>query len=114
MSWHLYLRDDGDIPLRGIFHKITDLFLCVIPSVGLSVVDSRSQRAYDGLFPPLSFLCQQRVFLYLQTPTLILGKVPMEPVHLVQRHQVDVPFQEVDVEVMQAAVQMHSTITEPR
>ena len=43
----------------------------------------------DGLRTLRTNLCEQRILLYLDAPSLVVSKVPMEAVDVVQREHVD-------------------------
>ena len=45
--------------------------------------------ADDGLVALGTNLGEQRIFLYLDAPSLVVGEMPMEAVDIVQREHVD-------------------------
>ena len=93
-------------------YEVAHFFLAVEAAVGLAVIDAGAERTHHGLFTPLAFLGQERVFLDFEPPALVFGQMPVEAVDLVEGHQVDVALQEGNVEEMQAAVEVHSAVGE--
>ena len=112
MARNLYFGDDGYVTVGGILDEGLDFFLSIVASVRLAVIYSRSERPHYGLLAPLPLLCKQGIFLDLDAPALVFSKVPVETVHLMQGHEVDVALEERNVEEVQAAVQMHAPVGE--
>ena len=67
-----------------------------------------------GAITPSPNLSEFRVFLYLNTPALVVGEMDMKPVDVMQRQHVKVFFNLVNCEEMTAHVEMHATICEAR
>ena len=83
MPRHFNLGHDSDIPLCGIGHDVLHLDLRVKTTIGFAVCFVVPIMTNHGLLTHRGFLCEQRIFLYLNPPTLIFGKVPMENIELV-------------------------------
>ena len=77
----LNLGHYGDEALLCILHNLLYLLLCVVAAIGDAV--ESLVVACRGLLAQASNLGEQRVFLYLYAPALVLGQVPVETVHLV-------------------------------
>ena len=58
--------------------------------------------------------CQTRVFLHFKTPSLVIGKMPVEAVHLVIRHYIEHTFYLLNTEVMTAYIKHKTAILEAR
>ena len=112
VAGHVDLGDYGDVSLRGVAHDLTRLVLCVVASVGNTVIDSRvaPQHGHAALGAHLG---QPRVFLDFDAPALVVGDVPVEGVHIMESHQVDILLHEAQGEVVARAVEHHAAIAEP-
>ena len=66
-----------------ILHNLLCLFLCIETTIGLSVINIRVMP-HDCTCAFGANLCQFWVLLYLKTPPLIIGKMPMEDIHVVK------------------------------
>ena len=85
MAGKLNLRYNLDVALGCICYNLAALLLCVeVGAVRLACVVA----AIYAVGNPVVVACsadtrQKRVFLYLDTPALVIGQVPVEAVHLV-------------------------------
>ena len=70
--------------------------------------------ADDSLFSPGTHLSQPWIPLYLHSPSLVLSQMPVQHIHIVQRHHVDVSLDLIDSEKMTAHIKVGATITECR
>ena len=92
MPRHFYFGDYIDIFACSISYYFFYLFLCVISSVFYSVEYLRIVHIiiiYQCLFAFGTDLCQFRIFLDFDSPSLIVRQMPVENVHLVHCQQVD-------------------------
>ena len=105
-------RDDIDVSLSSIAHNLATIVLGIVASVALTVVDTHVSRSDNRLLTHTSIHCQSREPLYLEAPSLVVGQVPMELVAAVQRHHVEILFDEVYREEMTGAIQQHTSIAE--
>ena len=68
--------------------------------------------ADDGLVADRSELCESRIFLYLDSPALVVCEMPVEGVEFVDFHHVDVFLHHVHVEEMSRNVHVHASVSE--
>ncbi len=116
MSRKVNFRDHVNSPFCGVYDDLAQLLLRVVASV------ESSRRVSAGTVRPEKLLAlaprpdfrEERIFPYLDSPTLVIRQVPVELVHLVHRHHVDVPLQLIDAEEMPRAVKVHAPVGEPR
>ena len=97
MSRKVDFRDDGNAFGCCIGYYIADLVLSVITAVWLSVklfpvLQDNCSLAYG------TFLCKLRIFLDLDSPALIVCKMPVEGVQLVYLHDVEISLDNVNTE----------------
>ena len=97
MARHLDFRHDGHVPRRRVAHHFADIVLGVETTMTDAVepLILVTMPADEGLLAPRGDRRQLRVLLDLQAPSLIVGEVPVEAVHLVQREEVDVLLDEL-------------------
>ena len=102
--------------LRRIRDDITNLLLSIISAMQFSVIPLRdiSGIADDSLFSPCTHLSQSRILLYFNPPALILSQMPVQHIHIVQRHHVNESLDLIDIEKMTAHIKVGTTITECR
>ena len=105
-------RDDIDVSFSRIAHNLATIVLGIVTSVALTVVDTHVSRPDNRLLTHTSIHCQSREALYLEAPSLVVCQVPMELVAAVQRHHVEILFDEVYREEMAGAIQQHTSIAE--
>jgi len=79
---HFDLGDDIDKAVSGVGDHFLDLLLGVESSVAAAI----------GLGAPGADFGQARVFFDLDAPALVFSEVPVQAVHLVERHPVDDPL----------------------
>ena len=113
VSGHIDLGDDGDMTLGSIADNLTGLSLGVETTVG-DVVVKVGIGADDGARTLRTNLRKLRPFLNLDAPTLIVGEMPVENVHIMERQQVNELLHEVDGPEMAGAVEMHPSPGESR
>ena len=112
---HLNLRDNIDISCSGISDNITHLILSKYATIAGIIVDLRAAiSAHKGLVAICTDSRELRIALNLYTPTLILGKVPMELVTLVQGEDVDILFHLLDSKDMAADIEQATAILKVR
>ncbi len=58
--------------------------------------------------PPCACLCQFRVFLYLDAPSLVIYEVPVEDIEFVHCQDVNIPFHELHIEEVPADIEVHA------
>ena len=91
---HVDLGHDGDEPPGRVGHDLGQVGLGVVATVGRAVAAALRIVARRRLAPPGSDLGQQRVTVYLEPPTLVVGQVQVQHVEFVQAGQVDQPQHE--------------------
>ena len=109
MSRHIDFRDDRDMAFGGIVDDIANLVLCIEAPVFLSVICS-GVMADHGFLAFRSDLCQFRIFLDLDTPTLVIGQMPVERILVVQGKDIEIRFYRIHGEEMAADIQHHASI----
>jgi len=111
---HVDLGHHGHVPGLGIGHDLADLILGIEAPMWLAVILGVPARAADqGLGPPGPHLGELGVLADLDPPALVVGQVPVEPVHLVQGQEVDVLQYEFLGHEVAGHVQVHAPPTEP-
>ena len=110
------LRNDGDVSVRRIFYDFPDLLLSIIAAVRLAVIllGAVIQMSDKGLVPHRTFFYEFRIAFDFHPPALVIRNVPVEHVHVVQRHHVYVCLHFVYREEMAAYVKMRPAIAEMR
>ena len=91
VTGHVNFRDDFDVALLSVSHNFLDFFLCIeVRTVGFvcPVV------AIVHIYRPRVSTCRANgsefgVTLDFYAPTLVVGQVPVETVHLIHRHDVE-------------------------
>ena len=111
MAGHIDFGNDGDVPVGSILHNFTHLVLCIESAVPHIFVQSRV-ASDDRPVSPCSHLSEQRILVDLHTPSLVFSKMPVEGVHVVQHHHIDILFDEIDIEEMTAHIEVHATVGE--
>ena len=91
MAGHINLRDDVDVSLGSVGHHLPNLLLRVETplSIGHTVPHARI-ATNNRLTAGGCHRGQQGVLLNLNTPTLVIGQVPMKSVHIVQGEHINV------------------------
>src|SRR5215831_4569055 len=93
MTGHFDLRYDRNKPLASILNDLSYVLLRVIASMPLAAVVVLSVApgwpADHRFFAPGAHLSQPRVPADRKPPSLVIGQVPMENVHFVERQEID-------------------------
>ena len=110
MSGQVYFGNHGDVTLLRVFHNLFGLFLRIEAAVRGVVVFPASCFADDGAVAHGADFRQLRIFLYFDSPALVVRQVPVEGIHVVQRQQVDILFYEFEREEVPAYVEMHAAV----
>ena len=71
-----------------------------------------SYVADHGFLSDRTNLCEFRIFLYFNSPSLVIGEVPVESVELVYFHDVEVSLDCIHSEEVSRLVKVHTTISE--
>ena len=111
VSWHVNLGDDGDVSLACVLHYFASLILSVESAVFSLVVHHRVE-SHDGARTLRSYARKTRILLYLDSPSLVVGEMPVKDVHVVHSHEVEIFLDEVHGEEVARAVEHHAAITE--
>ena len=88
MAGHVDFGDHGDVALLSVLHNLARLLLGVETAVGNAVVEV-GVSAKDGTRTLRTDGGELGIFLNLYAPTLIVGQMPVEDVHVVHSQQVD-------------------------
>ncbi len=89
VSGQIYLGNDGDLTVCRIPDNVAHLLLSVETFMG-NVVKRAPVLAYHGLGTLGAHFGQLRMLLDLQTPALVIGKMPMKLVDVMKRQNVDI------------------------
>ena len=81
MSRHINFRNNGNSLIFSIGYQLADFIVCI----KLSTITTRTL---------ILSIIQLRIYLTFNTPSRIIGQVPMKIINLVQRHQIDSLFQQ--------------------
>ena len=120
MSGEFDLGDHRDKTLRGVVHDVADLVLRIVTAIGrfvelaVFVVLAARVAADQRTAAYGTHLGQFRVFLNLDTPSLVVGQVPVEHVELMQGHDIERLLHFVDREEMAADVEHHAPVAQAR
>ena len=118
VAGHLDLGHHGHVPLGRVGDHVPHLVLRVEPAVPDPVerpADLRPPEPADqGSGPPRADVRQLGVPADLDPPALVLGEVPVEHVHPVERQRVDVLLHELHGEEVTARVEHQAAPGEPR
>ena len=96
------------MPFRCITYNLTSLCLGVIAAIRLFVVNIRIGTD-DGSCTLRTYTNKFRPFFNLYAPSLIVGDMPMEDVHIVHGQQVDELLYKRHRKEMTRTVKMHTT-----
>ena len=113
VSRHVNFRNHRDIPLLRIAHDLLQFLLRVAAAVGRAVVNRRITPQHR-IATHRALLHQLQVTVDGYTPSLIVRQVPMETVHIVHRHRVEILLHKRHTEEMASHVKMHAPIAKPR
>ena len=111
MAGKIDFGDDGDIPFFGIFHDISDFVLRIESAVWRAVIFSRIFPD-DGFFSKGTDFGKFGKFLDFDSPTLVVGEMPMKSVDVMQSQHIDEFFYKINRLEMTGNIEHHSTIPE--
>ena len=97
----------------GIPDNIAQLFLSVVTAIADMVVNIRV-ASQDGARAVGTHLRELGVALDFYAPTLIVGEVEVQHIHVVHGQQVDVLLDEVGIEEMADHIEVHAPVYETR
>ena len=115
MAWKVDFRNNCNTFSCSIFYYFTNLFLGIPHSFAVRsavVFLAAADVAYNSLFSDRTYFCKLRVFLYLDSPALVLGKVPVECIDLVQLQNIKISLYLFCSEEMSSLVEMSSSVAE--
>ena len=113
VAGQLDLGHHVDVQVGGEGHDRADLFLGVEPTVGHAVVHG-AVAAHGRRLAPRADFRQPRITLDLDTPTLVLGQVPVEDVEFGRRHALEQALDLLHVVEVAPHVQHHPAPTKAR
>src|SRR5580765_8383590 len=90
MPRHFNFRYDGDKSLRSIINHVFDLLLSIETSRTLVIVSFSRISTNDGSISECTNFSKAWIFFDFYSPSLVLGKMPVEIIHFVQREVVNV------------------------
>ena len=96
-----------------VFYDVPDLVLGVEPAVAYAVV-AFPVAAHHSAVTPGTDLGETGILVYLYSPALVFGEVPVEAVELIDGHHVQHLLHLLDAEEMPAAVEHQAAVAEPR
>ncbi len=110
MAGHVQFGQHGDVQTRRIGDDLADLFLGVEAAIPLR----RAVLAGAGRCAPCAHLGELGIALDLDTPTLIIGEMPMQHVELVQGHRIEHMLDRVHIMEMPGHIQVLAAPAETR
>ena len=111
MSRKVNLGDNRDITFGSIRYYFLSLFLRIETTIRFAVIFTGVTS--DDCFCPLGTdFCQLRVFLDFQTPTLVFSNMPMETIHIMQSHHINISLHFIYSKEMTTRIKMCATISE--
>ena len=120
MSGKVYLGNDGNEPFGCIAHYLLHLLLGIIARLG-SIVIERIGRivqsqvlADDGVRANTCLGSQFGQGLHLESPSLIIGQMPMETVHSMQSQYIYKLLDESHGEEVAGAIKFRATVGKSR
>ena len=115
MARHLDFRNHGYLPLCGILDDFASLRLGVMTFIRNSVIAyHRIERSYEGLLALRTHFYELRVLLNLDSPALVLGKMPVESVDFMNGQYVQIVLNVFYTEEMTTHVEVNAAIGECR
>ena len=98
------------VALSSITYNFAHFLLGVKPTVALAVIALRFVVvvADERLSAPGGYFCKLGILLNLNTPTLVIGKVPVKVILLVHRQHIDVLLNGGYIKKMPRHIQVHA------
>ena len=109
VSRHINFGNHLDVALGSVANHVAHLLLGVESAVRHAVPFARIATD-DGLCAHRTHLGEARIFLDFDAPTLVVGQVPVEGVHIVQCQHIDELLHLIDTVEMAADVEHHAAI----
>ena len=110
---HINLGDDSDIAVGSIAHDFAYLVLGEETTVTDAVIH-RGIVAKRGAVAPTAHLGQAGILLDFDSPSLVIGQMPVQTVHAMQGHDIKVTLHRLDTEEVTHAIQVHAAVAEAR
>jgi len=115
VSRKVYFGDDRNETFLGISDHVANFVLRVEHAFAIRLAVIFAGVAADDCLPALCpYPGQFRIFLDLDTPSLVVRQMPMETVHVVQGKNVDKLLDRVGREEMAGNIEVHAAIRETR
>lgn len=111
MAGKVDFGNNSDITFGCISHNILDFFLGIEAAIGLAVILARVM-ADNSLLAVGTDSSQFRTFLDFDAPALVVGKMPMQAIHIVQALHVDELLHLIYRKEMAAHVEVDTAIAE--
>src|SRR5687767_14182116 len=100
MSGQFDLGNHIDKPVCCISYHFTDLLLCIITAISRIVVTGTRVSCCNGSVPVTTNRCKQRVFLYLNPPSLVICQVPVERIEFMKGQVIQVSLDKIHFKKM--------------
>ena len=110
---HVDLGNHRDKPLLRIAHNLLQFLLRVAAAVRRPVINRRVASQYR-IVTHRALLRQLRIAVDGHAPALVVGQMPMETVHVVHRHRVEVLLHKLHAEEMARHVEVHAPVGKAR
>src|ERR1044072_1984185 len=116
MARHFYFRYDGNAARFGIGYNGPCFVLGIVTTVGIGIAfRAVSPAMVPPVFPvalcsPGGLFGKRWIFFYFQSPARAIGKVPVEGVHFIKRHQVQEAFDLGGIAKMAGYVEMDAPV----
>ena len=88
MSRHLYFRNNHNMAFGSIIHYLFDIILSIKTTMRLAIKHIAVEMVNLWRVTESTDLCQFRIFLDFNTPSLIICQMPMKYVHLQFCHSI--------------------------
>ena len=116
MAREVHFGYDCNISVCSISDNLAYLLLGVEPSVRSAVIYLRTviEMPDECFFPYGTDFCQFRIAHDFHSPALVVGYVPVQAVHIVQGHHVDIFLDLLHCEEVPAYIEMRPPVSEFR
>ena len=98
----------------GVFNEVAQFVLGVVTAVTSVVVFAGTKVAAHGAVAPRAHAVETGIFLAFEAPSLVVGDVEVESVHVVEREHVDILLHKLNGKEMAAHVEVHSAVGKAR
>src|ERR1044071_962376 len=113
MTGHFNFRDHCYKAVSSVLHYFFHFFLCVITAIVDTVIACTGVAANDSAIAVTTYSCKTGVFFYLDTPSLVICKMPVENIKLMISEIVNVFFYKGHRRKMATYIEVHTAVLKP-